>query len=142
MNACSFNLRQQRLLRRVAWLACFAVLLLALMPSVSRLLAASSNQIFAADICTTSASPQQVIAKAQLAGGQTPPIGKMPAGGSHLDHCPYCVVQAQAVVLPSVAAPPLLVSVSFQYAPPLFLHAAQRLHAWSSARPRAPPALA
>lgn len=137
-------------LKTGAWLASVAMLALALLPTVSRALAAASPASPAgaalwAEVCTV----QGVLMK-------TAPAAAMPAAGDEahegngdpvawsggaaaLDRCAFCVLAAASAPLraavPSFAAPagaPALPAATERPSP----HAST---AWASAQPRAPP---
>jgi hypothetical protein len=113
------------------WFACLALLLNALLPSLSHAFAASQGNA-AVEICSASGA---VYTQADLA----PPSGPEP---QHLEHCLYCMHHAGNLALP----PPLPVLVAVitghDLYPPLFYQSPQPQFAWRGARPRGPPAAA
>jgi hypothetical protein len=129
----SFNAIQ---LRRACWLALIAVLALALLPTVSRALAAADGQVSWAEVCT----PQgmRAVALAADSGVDEP----SPAGaGVALEHCPYCATSAVALGMPPAPVTVSRLPALGTELPALFLQAPATLHAWRSAQPRAPPVL-
>jgi hypothetical protein len=121
-----FSHRQRR---SVTWFALVAMLALALMPTLSHAMAqARGNSVFD-EICSAS-------------GTRSPQPGD-PAQGmafGHLEHCPFCHLQAQPLA-PPPAAQPLPAQPFVHEQPPLFLAAARTLYAWRSSQPRGPPSL-
>lgn len=115
------------------WFACLALLLNALLPSLSHAFAVHQGNA-AIDICSASGA---VYTQADLA----------PLSGSRPDaqagqHCLYCMHHAGSLALPP--SPPPLVAVikgHDQYSP-LFHPVPQPQFAWRGARPRGPPAAA
>jgi Protein of unknown function (DUF2946) len=111
----------------LAWLAVFA---LTLLPSLARVVNATTQSGWV-EVCSAQGmrwvAPDGTLSE-RGPGGQS---------AAHGEHCPLCGS--------GVAAPPTAVAVSGLPPPgdafvaPLFLHAPRRLFAWSSAQPRAPP---
>ncbi len=120
-------------LRRACWLALLAVLALALLPGVSRALAASRGQDAWAQVC--SAQGERVVVSGEAVDGQRNPA---PAG-MHLEHCPLCAASASAMGLPPAALTLHRVTVCVARQPERFLHAPETPFAWRNAQPRAPP---
>lgn len=130
------------------WIACCAILLNALAPSMSQAVAAVRGQAVAWEICRVDSVPAAAggsrlalsAAKAGFAAQDGAPAGdgKMKPG----EHCAYCLTHAG-----SFGLPPALVSIpgvfgSHPEHPFLFYRSPRPLTAWSAARPRGPPALA
>lgn len=111
-----------------------AVFALALVPTLSRLLAAGTGNSAWAEICT----PQGTRLLAAADDGQA--AGKA-QGGNHLDHCPLCGLSGDAP-LPPAAANAVTMTAPQMLLPRLFLDAPRPLFAWAAAQPRAPPARA
>jgi hypothetical protein len=114
------------------WIAMLAVLLAALVPTVSHAIAAAQGASWAG-ICTAQGP------KSFQAGPQDP--SNAPIVGHALEHCAYCSIHAPVLGVPAVApsAPPAF----DQEAVPLrvLLAAPRTLHPWSSPQPRAPPSI-
>ncbi len=108
---------------------------LALLPTLSHALAGRNTAW--AEVCTPQGTRLVALDGAQRSdiAGRGVPMKVQ----SHLEHCPYCALQAPALGLPpaatSVLQPPLLAHA----VPALFLHAPRTLFAWRSAQPRGPP---
>lgn len=131
------HFRHRSRLRLFAWIALWAAMALALVPSVSRALANSGGSDSFnrwATICSTSGGPQPHLAALALDDSHRPAH----AGSLHLDHCPLCAVAATAL-LPPAAAAALQVPARADFMPALFRHAPRPLFAWRSAQPRGPP---
>lgn len=120
-------------LRRVTWLAIFAMLALALVPGASHALARLRGQAAWSEVCTTQGA--RLVALAGGGAAQAPGT----AATAYLEHCSYCALSFGGLGLPP-APPALLPAVAAAAPPALPLHAPYTLHAWRSAQPRAPPA--
>ncbi|MET3131510.1 hypothetical protein AAKU55_001772 [Oxalobacteraceae bacterium GrIS 1.11] len=123
-------------LRRLhIWIACFAILINALAPSISHAIAALQVQSLSAEICRADGVP--AIASEQAAPA---PLknGKMAMG----EHCGYCLAHAASFALPPTALAALGLFGGHAALPFLFYRSPQPLTAWSAARPRGPPRLA
>lgn len=122
-----FMTRQRRL--HVTWLLCLAVLLGALMPTLSRALASPNNaSAVLAQLCSAGGAARYGIAPADQAPGKQMVV---------MDDCPYCRVQADLPLLP-----PMAVASAIPLAPQrpaLFYRAPAPLYSWVVAHPRGPP---
>lgn len=116
------------LLRRSAWLALFAMLWLALAPTVSHALAAADGGAPWSEICSAD-------------GARGVPAEQRDASQHLLEHCPFCAVQPLAAALPSTHAA-FMPDMRAHEEPWLFLHAPRTLHAWRHALSRGPPSFA
>lgn len=124
-----------RLTRRItAALACLAILMAALAPSISHALSdAGKPRSLWAEICSSAGLK---LVKVDL-GSELPAHGE-PA--SAFDHCPFCQTHGGMPALPSSVSfvvPASLGSFSF---PPLYYQAPRTLFVWASPQSRAPPA--
>ena len=126
----------RRHLRRCTWIALVAMWALAVVPTLSHALGfARGQQATLAEICT----PQGT--RIIDADGRTVPASDVGGVmGAHLDHCPFCALQAGAAALPSTPQLAALRTELSQAQPTLYLHAPHTLHAWRTAQSRAPPA--
>ncbi len=120
--------RQWRIV--AAWVACAAVLLAALMPSLSHALAADrATNLMLAEICSTrgAASADQGGAPADQQAG-------------HLWDCHYCQLQTDTPVLPTAVflAGPIKLATA---RPARFLQSFEPLFSWAASSPRGPPRL-
>ncbi|MFC5474738.1 DUF2946 domain-containing protein [Paraherbaspirillum soli] len=122
--------------RFASWIACFAILLASLAPSISHAIAAAQGGTPWIEICTTGGNKF-----VPAADGQDPSSPTPAEHGIHLEHCPFCFTHggslglppADALTVPAVSGTSLLPSLFYQSSHPLF--------AWSAAQPRAPPAV-
>jgi hypothetical protein len=122
--------------RFTAWIACFAILLAALAPSISHAMAGAGATSAWIEICS--------IAGTRFV--QADDGDKTAAPGSieqslHVDHCPFCSAHAGSPGLPSNPLLTLPVVDGRPVLPSLYYQASRPLFAWASAQSRAPPAL-
>jgi hypothetical protein len=121
-----------------AWIACFAILMAALAPSLSHALSAMrSGDAGWAEICSTNGVKNVKVAGVELPGSDAPA-----QSGIHLEHCPYCLVHADVPTLPATVALVLPLNPDSPAYPSLFYQSPRPLFLWSSAQSRAPPAAA
>jgi hypothetical protein len=120
------------------WIACFAILLNTLVPSIASALAVNNgNSPSWAEICST-ANP---VASTPSA------INKVPATSSEIGdqhsakHCPFCLPHAGNFALPPAIIPCCAVAAGHDVFPPLYYQAPSLLFSWVSASPRGPPQL-
>ncbi|MDO8298646.1 DUF2946 domain-containing protein [Lacisediminimonas sp.] len=128
-----------RLHRRIAaLLACLAVLLAALAPSVSSAFAQAPAQLRLSagdgpgmEFCSADTSATGKHSAAPSRSGSD--------HGLHFEQCPFCFTHAGSFALPPSASffvPLLTAQANF---PALFYQSNRPLFAWSKAQPRAPP---
>ncbi|WP_420475484.1 DUF2946 domain-containing protein [Noviherbaspirillum sp. ST9] len=119
-----------------AWIACCAVLLAALAPTVSRMLAAACNPpSYQLDICAT---PHTLSAADE---DHTAHHSSAPAKKElHLDHCPFCLTHAGSFGLVPTGGLILPDASSVALLPPLFYQSPHPLFVWATPPSRAPPA--
>jgi hypothetical protein len=122
--------------RLTAWIACFAVLLAALAPSISHAIsAAAGGDTGWVEICSL-AGARLVNVDDEVHPSPSIPVEK----GFHFDHCPFCSMHGGTVgllptvgfTLPVAGGEPVLPSLFYQSPRPLFV--------WAAAHSRAPPA--
>lgn len=118
----------------VAWIACFAVLLASLAPSIAQALQLGGPGAWT-EVCT--ALGNKLVA---VDGSQDDSAPSVPA--EHLlQHCPYCSLHVTALGMPPMPlSVPAWVPLDFAV-PELLLAAPRTLFAWVTAQPRAPPPL-
>jgi len=122
--------------RLAAWIACIAILLAALAPSVSRVLAAApSSNMSWIEICSATGSKFVKVLDDRAAGK----VSKASEKSLHANDCPYCLTQAASFALPPNSAFVVPVMVSNTLQPSLFFQAPRPLFIWASAQSRAPP---
>ncbi len=124
------------LTRRIAaWIACFAVLLAALAPSISHAISAARDASDPwGDICSQTGY-QQVHTHGGHHHSAPSPLKK----GLHFEHCPFCFTHGGSVGLPPVAAMSLPVVTATQERPFLYYQSPRPLFIWAAAQSRAPP---
>ena len=126
-----FDLAQ---IRRTAFVALMAMLLLALAPTVSKLVAAERATTNVVEVCTTEGT--KWLPASELV--QTPSAGHDQGPSSlHGGDCPFCSLQTAKFLTSeaqSFAATPVV-----SLLPPLFYQAPKPLFAWAHSRSRAPP---
>ena len=109
-------------LRLFTWIALFAMLGLAIAPSVSHALSAQQASNSWTEICST------------------PNSGEQPRGAAmQLEHCAMCGVVAQAIGMPPAPVAVRPVPEGAAYVAVLFLEASHPLFAWRPPQARAPP---
>ncbi|HAT29329.1 MAG TPA: DUF2946 domain-containing protein [Janthinobacterium sp.] len=123
-----------------AWIACFAILLAALAPSISHAIAAGKNAGSGwIEIC--SAAGSKFVSADQTLNSASSTSSAPAEKSLHFDHCPFCSTHggpsapppAVALSVPAVSGKAIL--------PSLYYQAPRPLHVWASAQSRAPPAL-
>jgi Protein of unknown function (DUF2946) len=121
-----------------AWIACFAILLASLAPSISQTLAAAGS--------TTAFQAKDSLMHAEMYGaahhdhdGHGAPSSIPKA--SHLEHCPFCLTHAGSFALLQSVPATLHEVGGFCEFPLLFFQAPRLFYVWVSARIRAPPAV-
>jgi len=119
-----------------AWIACFAILLNALAPSISHAISASAGQTAAwAEICSVDGARFVAVGTdhAQSAEGSQSPQAQPSA------HCPFCSTHAGTFALPAAAMTLRVPITGARLLPSLFYRSPQPLFSWAAANPRAPP---
>ena len=149
--------------RIAAWIACFAVLLASLAPSISHALVAAglsaANPVSLAAFAGVPApTPTPAMDHASHMEGMDmagmdmagmaetdaapSPVSHSTASHSpamHFEHCPFCFTHAGTFGLPVAASIVIPNPGAAAIAPLLFYRAPQPLFAWIAAQPRAPP---
>jgi hypothetical protein len=125
-----------------AWIACFAILLNALAPSISH--AMSIGQKPSWEICLNDGSRLSGYGQLDEASFRAltdrskpaePPVAQM-----NMADCAYCLTHAGSTGLPPAEFTLLLPEGAGRFHPPLFYQAPRPLEIWVAARPRGPPA--
>lgn len=130
----SFQIR-----RLQVWLACVAILLNALAPSISHALDSLQGKSAAwVEICSMEGSRfvTMAIDHAPSSGDSTTNPQLQAA-----QHCLFCASHVGDLALPASAMAVLMPDLGPALLPPLFYHAPHPLFSWTAANPRAPPAL-
>ncbi|MFC0132847.1 DUF2946 domain-containing protein [Massilia eurypsychrophila] len=120
--------------RFAAWIACFAMLVAALAPSVSHALSMSRGGTWS-EICSVGGTKFVKVSLDQ--GGIADPATQ---DSIHLEHCPFCATHAGSFALPPNAGFILPLIETQDTHPFLFFQAPHPLAIWTVAQSRAPPA--
>ncbi len=121
--------------RFASWIACFAILMASLAPSISHAVAAAHGTPNAwMEVCTVAGSKMVMVDVEQTA----PATNEQSV---HFEHCPFCLSHAGTVGLPPAADFVMPVVSGDHVLPSLFYQSSRPLFAWAVAQPRAPPAL-
>jgi hypothetical protein len=143
-----------------AWMACAAVLMASLTPSISHALAAglssvttSSARIFAGtssqdhlhQMSHDASLEDETNSDGMQMEGLRPQGSHVPgphSSESHFEHCPFCFTHAGSFALPPTTAllAPAAVSNSDRFAS-LFYQSPFQLFIWTTAQSRAPPVI-
>ena len=133
------NVRQWQI-----WIACFAILLNALAPSISQaveVMNTKSGFSGFAEICTTQG------AKVSSETTSPPSLEKFQATKNpiqsvlhHMQHCQCCVTHGGNFALPPPDSIKVIVIDGHDAYPSLFYHSPSPLFSWATAHARAPPA--
>ncbi|MBI1891215.1 MAG: DUF2946 domain-containing protein [Burkholderiales bacterium] len=119
--------------RFAAWVACCAILLATLAPSISHALAAGGKSGIWSEICSINGAKL-----VKLSGDNAP---SSPAGKTDgMQHCPFCVTHGGSsdfIPTTSFSLPAVTPIAVF---PSLFYQAPRPPFVWASAQSRAPPA--
>lgn len=135
----SLRLRQ----RLLAFIAIAAMLLGALLPGLSRALAAGEGGApHWVEVCSAAGSYRIPVGEVEDTFLSAPDAGTDPAGSSlasDLAHCPGCCPHAGVTALPPPELPAFDCPVGAEPVPALFLLSPRPLFAWAVALARAPP---
>lgn len=118
------------------WMACFAILMAALAPSISHMLASKDGGSAIAEICSVAGI--SIVSLDQNGAVKKP---APPGSGMNMADCPYCVLHADMPALPPSAFAMLPLDAPVALAPQLFYQSPSPLFAWAPPQSRAPPAL-
>ena len=92
-------LRSRRFRQWMARLALAAILLLALLPTLGRLVEAGGQRLPPALVAMCTSAGLGLFAPDRLTPGETSPAAGMPAGTMAADDCPYCPLLAKIAPL-------------------------------------------
>jgi len=123
-------------LRRTSFIALLAMVMLALAPTVSKVIAAERVDSNLVEVCTTEGI--KWLSASEF--GQVGSAGHDQVPSSPHDHggdCPYCNLQTTKFL--SSAVQSCVATKSVALLPPLFYQAPKPLFAWAHPRSRAPP---
>ena len=121
--------------RWLLWMACCAILLAALAPTLSRALTvAQGHAVPSLEICSVAGGMNMVPLKLST-DDSTPAKNAMQMGD-----CPCCGMHAATLDLPPMSLVPATGAVITGLLPVLFYQSATSLFAWTAFQPRGPPA--
>ena len=121
--------------RWVLWMACCAILLAALAPTLSRALTvAQGGAVPGLEICSVAGGMNMVPLKLSI-DDSGPAKNAMQMGD-----CPCCGMHAATLDLPPMSLAPATGAVIAGLLPVLFYQSATLLFAWTPLQPRGPPA--
>ncbi|WP_423047122.1 DUF2946 domain-containing protein [Undibacterium sp. Dicai25W] len=128
------------------WIACFAILINALAPSISQafdLMNAKTGLPGFAEICTTQGAKivSDQVTSASLQN-QFPAKDPLQSVLHHMQHCQCCVTHADNLALPFPDSQQVAIIEGHDAYPALFYHSPTTLFSWATAHARAPPASA
>ena len=123
--------------RLTAWIACCAMLLSVLAPSISHALAAGNQDGTGwVEICSTMGVKSVKVANAVAADSQLPAKGH-----SASEHCPSCFTHTEVLLLSPAISFVLPLNPDAPAFPPLFYQSPRPLFLWTKAPSRGPPIL-
>jgi len=125
-------------LRRTSFIALLSMVMLALAPTVSKVIAAERTDSNLVEICTTEGTKwlsASELGQAASAGHDQGPSSAHNHGGD----CPYCNLQTTNFLSSVVQS--CVATKSVALLPSLFYQAPKPLFAWAHSRSRAPPAV-
>lgn len=121
--------------RWVLWIACCAILLAALAPTLSRALTVAQGMaVPGLEICSVAGGMNMVPLK--LSTGDSAPA----KNAMQMGDCPCCSMHAATLDLPPVALAPATGALITGLLPLLFYQSITPLFAWTPLQPRGPPA--
>jgi hypothetical protein len=121
-----------------AWIACLAILLAALAPSISHALNGSGRVGEGwLEICSATSAGKVM----QVADAQNPIAPASADHAKHLAHCPFCSSHLGAVDLPASLDLALRILDPTPAYPALFYQSPRPLFLWAAAQSRAPPCI-
>ena len=125
--------------RFAAWIACFAILLAALAPSISQAVANAKQESGSgwAEICSVAGIRFVQVLQADGGAADEKSGGK----AMQMEHCAFCSTHAGSVGLPPSPVLPLPVITGTAILPSLYYQSPFPLYIWSTAQSRAPPGL-
>jgi len=121
--------------RWVLWMACCAILLAALAPTLSRAVTvARGGSVPSLEICSVAGGMNMVPLK--LSTDDSTPV----KSAMQMGDCPCCGMHAATLDLPPMSLVPATGAVITGLLPVLFYQSATPLFAWTPLQPRGPPA--
>ncbi|MGO4380884.1 DUF2946 domain-containing protein [Pseudoduganella sp. RAF19] len=128
------------------WLACFAVLLNALAPTISHAMAFAKGHPRVWEICLNDGTRLRGTGELDAATflaltDRSKPARAITGMQMDMEDCAYCLPHAGSTGLPPTDAPPLVHHAAPALRPLLFYQSPAPLQVWSTSNPRGPPAL-
>lgn len=119
------------------WIACLAILLNALVPSLASAMAVRDGAMPSwAEICSTTT----ITAAAANPSNKATPATSTSGEDQHAaKHCPFCLPHAGNFALPPAIIPCCAVAAGHDAFPILYYQAPSLLFSWVTANPRGPP---
>ena len=128
-----FHLTQ---LRRISFVALFAMVMVVLAPTVSKVIAVERVDSNLVEVCTTEGT--KWVAVAELGQGDSSAHQQDPPSlHEHGGDCAYCSLQTTKFL--SVSSQSFATTSAVSPLPSLFYQASKPLFAWAHSRSRAPP---
>lgn len=128
--------RQRSIKIVTAWIATVAILMAALMPSISHAVLAGSHQPAWAEVCSMDGMKMVQVGTAETPVSSIP--GKL---ALHAEHCPFCSLHAGALGMPPVHEFTVPAATLVAGPPALFYQSPAPQFIWSAAQSRAPPSI-
>ncbi|MGK5036178.1 DUF2946 domain-containing protein [Janthinobacterium sp. LB3P118] len=120
----------------VLWIACIAIFLAALAPTVSRALTVASGMaVPSLEICSVAGGMQAMPVRY---GAEQPSAPEK--SGMRMTDCPCCSMHADTLSIPPTSLVPASGEILTGMLPELFYQSATPLFAWTPVQPRGPPA--
>jgi hypothetical protein len=118
----------------IAWVACAAILLGSLAPTISHAMAKVQGKDAPwAQICSTSGLKYIPLDLGQNSQGSDTPESMT------MNHCAYCLAHAGSfAIFADIHSPLMAVKLHNEY-PPLFYHSPRKSFVWAPSNPRGPP---
>ncbi|NMM37610.1 MAG: DUF2946 domain-containing protein [Glaciimonas sp.] len=129
--------------RLTIWIACFAILLNALAPSISyamyAMAAPSGTLSFLTEVCTANGTQLFAVPAEKAIESALKPDGDKKKDLAASGHCPFCMTHCGSFSLLPTGAIRFAVSTKHGLLPPLYYQSPQPLFSWAVAHSRAPP---
>ncbi|MBX9716501.1 MAG: DUF2946 domain-containing protein [Burkholderiaceae bacterium] len=129
---------------RVRWLlhiALIAMVGLALVPTLSRLMIPSVGSGPWSEICSTAGARWLAQVVTPSDAPQSVPSVPGDTRSAHMEHCPLCSHVTPVLGMPPVTPAVVTLAKGADHLPALFSQAPRPLYAWASIQARAPPLL-
>jgi len=123
-------------LRRTAFIALMAMLMVVFAPTASKLLITEGVGAHGVEVCTTEGTKWISVSELGPAG-EAAHHPDPSSGSEHGGDCPYCSLQTAQFISPSAQS--FAATHTARALPPLFYRAPAPLFAWAHSRSRAPP---